>query len=78
MRIGWDRWIFLWSDGKMEWMKGKEEGLEGLIPQGPSGDSIGFWSPSQRNLSSAVRQNIFCIIIFCSLFLLSDCRLCGI
>ena len=34
--------FFLWSDGKMEWGKGKEEDLEGLIPQGPSGDSIGF------------------------------------
>ena len=46
------------------WSGGKEEDFEGLIPQGPSGNSIGFWSSSQRNLSSAVKQNIFCKIMF--------------
>ena len=43
--------------------EGKEEDLEGLIPQGPSGDSIGFWFPSQRKLNFAKSEKLFCKII---------------
>ena len=36
------------SLGVRIWGKeGEEEDLEGVIPQGPSGNSIGFWFPSQ-------------------------------
>lgn len=43
----------------MGW-KEKEEDLEGLILQGPSGNSIELQFCSQRKLSLAIRQKTFC------------------
>ena len=43
-------------------MEREEEDLEGVIPQGPSGNSIGFWFPSQRNLFFAKSEKLFCKI----------------
>ena len=43
--------------------EGKEEDLEGLIPQGPSGNSIGFWFRTQRKLNFAKSEKSFCKII---------------
>lgn len=43
--------------------EGEEEDLEGMIPQGPSGNSIGFWFPSQRKLNFAKSEKLFCKII---------------
>lgn len=40
--------------------EGEEEDLEGVIPQGPSDNSIGFWFPSQRNLFFAKSEKSFC------------------
>lgn len=45
--------------------EGEEEDLEGVIPQGPSGNSIGFWFPSQLNLFFAKSEKMFCKIISC-------------
>lgn len=64
MWVGW-RWkerkrmgFSLVGDGLGR--EGKEEDLEGVIPQGPSGNSIGFWFPSQRNLFFAKSEKLFC------------------
>lgn len=49
--------------GEMGWGREgeeEEEDLEGVIPQGPSGNSIGFWFPSQRNLFFAKSEKSFC------------------
>lgn len=43
--------------------EGEEEDLEGVIPQGPSGNSISFCFPSQQKLNFAKSQKIFCKII---------------
>lgn len=40
--------------------EGEEEDLEGVIPQGPSSNSIGFWFPSQRKLNFAMSEKLFC------------------
>ena len=40
--------------------EGEEEDLEGVIPQGPSGNSIGFWFPSQRKLNFTKSEKLFC------------------
>ena len=39
-------------------------GLDGFIPQGPSGNSIGFWFPSQRKSNFAKSEKLFCKIIW--------------
>ncbi len=48
--------------GRIWGTEGEEEDLEGVIPQGPSGNSIGFWFPSQRKLNFAKSENLFCKI----------------
>lgn len=64
MRVGW-RWkerkrvgFLFGGDGLGR--EGEEEDLEGVIPQGPSGNSIGFWFPSQRKLNFAKSEKLFC------------------
>lgn len=73
MRVGW-RWkerkrvgFLFGGDGLGR--EREEEDLEGVIPQGPSGNSIGFWFPSQRKLNFAKSEKLFCKNIVC--FLLS-------
>ena len=63
MEVGW-RWkerkrmgSSLGGDGLGR--EGEEEDLEGVIPQGPSVNSIGFWFPSQRNLFFAKSEKLF-------------------
>ena len=51
------------SWGRIWGGEGEEEDLEGVIPQGPSGNSIGFWFLSQRNLFFAKSEKLFCKII---------------
>lgn len=52
--------------GRIWGREGEEEDLEGVIPQGPSGKSIGFLFPSQRNLFFAKSEKLFCKIIVSS------------
>ena len=68
--------VFFGGDGLGR--EGEEEDLEGVIPQGPSGNSIGFWFPSQRNLFFAKSEKSFCKIknqtdYFASLFCIAAC-----
>ena len=56
-RVGFSLGVRTWG------REGEEEDLEGVIPQGPSGKSIGFWFPPQRKLNSAMSEKLFCKII---------------
>lgn len=69
-KVGFSLGVGIWG------REGKEEDLEGVIPQGLSGNSIDFWFSSQRKLNFAMSEKLFCKIIYGLLLTSVDSRLC--